>query len=1344
MKKIALIALASSALVLGGVSQMKFAKVTNEERDAKIIVKMKDNVETTSQKVLMAQQNNLLNQISTTITSNYKVTSRYTNIFNGFVLEVPAAYVSQIRALNRVDMVNYNGEIDGPSANDGAVYDVELPLGEDTKTASAMTMEKPEGTNDGAGTFIAILDVAFYIQNQENGEVVYHEVFSPLDDEDAIITQESLKAKIDAAGASFHGKYDATHSTYLNSKVPFYFDYAGDNKGTCEPDYDVYAEGQDHGTHVASIAGGNAGAGKYQGIAPRSQMALMKVFNTWTEGQSYKSGGQHEAILNALEDCLILGVDTINMSLGSNLDDFSDNEILQQTIKHLEENGQFVNVAAGNAGKEQWSGTGYKYWSTNMVETNIISSYANNMSAMTVASTRADFQFYGEALSVDGHNVQYEDEVTNYKTTDKTVTYDPQRYLTDLVTDYGTKEFEFVYFPGTGNEEEYTGVNVTGKIAVVNRGDTTFREKVESATTHGAIALIVVNNTEDATIDIRMSFGDDDFTPAIPVAFVTKANQTYFADATTNKCEFLINVDLENPYTRTISDYSSDGMKYDLSIKPEISAPGENIKGAVLGGTDKYESMSGTSMATPNMTGATALMIGEHLGDANYRKTINARLMSTAVPMTDLTLAKNFTSVRRQGAGLINLDSAINSQIYLNGLNANGQVSGKAKIELFNNDDIKQGKLKLSFAAVNEGDTAVTYTATTYVLAPAVDEYSEEVYPQFAGVKFQTTDEQLVETFTDTITVPANATTTINLPEHAVAAEKLAALSEVFEDGCILEGYVILTAEDNYQLSIPFLGYYGDLDAVSPVEPFAFERNSGDVYTSDLLNYLITENIKTIGDVDYTYADFTSQIVTGYWANTGSISVSKVIGNTSALGRMTDGNGNRVNQLGMNPLTGEFDAGGLYVGNNGFSNTMIIQQYVTRSVRDNVLTLKNKATGEVVLTDHMFDALYGSQYDATTQTTTYPLYKSHFNDSMIDNGYFASRAYTIIPLYSKEGNTITNYPDGEYEMTFSYDMMAGGTYTVTYDLTINSELPILKSVERVGENYRLHYTDTTLAVLKVNSTSYTPIKDDNGVYIDIPMSSYADSDKVILESQNLAFAKSNFMTHLNDELQVMLYNKMITSAYDFTYSIEKTSDNDQKMTVDITKNGKSGTTSGNIVFRMLVPEGLDVETLKVFTVAANGKEKEITYTVDGDFIQFESAIRILHFTSDTLPTMTGITVSGPTKTSYKVGETLDLTGLAVTLNYSSGKTVALTSDQYRVSTVDMSSEGTKTVTVTYESFTATFSITVVKEGGDTPVDPDKPSSGGGCGGSIIASSVIISTISLLGFGLMFFRKKEDK
>lgn len=81
-----------------------------------------------------------------------------------------------------------------------------------------------------------------------------------------------------------------------------------------------------------------------------------------------------------------------------------------------------------------------------------------------------------------------------------------------------------------------------------------------------------------------------------------------------------------------------------------------------------------------------------------------------------------------------------------------------------------------------------------------------------------------------------------------------------------------------------------------------------------------------------------------------------------------------------------------------------------------------------------------------------------------------------------------------------------------------------------------------------------------------------------------------------------------------------------------------------------------------------------------------------------------ITITAPTKTEYEVGEELDLTGLTVTGYNRLGQEVPVTGG-YTVSAVDMTTAGTKTVTVTYYGCTASFEITV-KEAPTEPAEPE--------------------------------------
>ncbi len=94
----------------------------------------------------------------------------------------------------------------------------------------------------------------------------------------------------------------------------------------------------------------------------------------------------------------------------------------------------------------------------------------------------------------------------------------------------------------------------------------------------------------------------------------------------------------------TLAYFSSRGPTIDMRIKPDILAPGEYITSSVPGG--QYQSWSGTSMATPLVTGAIALLRQAYGNDVPPRL-LKEKLMFTA---KDLGL-----NVYEQGAGRLNL-----------------------------------------------------------------------------------------------------------------------------------------------------------------------------------------------------------------------------------------------------------------------------------------------------------------------------------------------------------------------------------------------------------------------------------------------------------------------------------------------------------------------------------------------------------------------------------------------------------------------------------------------------------------------------------------------------------------
>ncbi len=69
-------------------------------------------------------------------------------------------------------------------------------------------------------------------------------------------------------------------------------------------------------------------------------------------------------------------------------------------------------------------------------------------------------------------------------------------------------------------------------------------------------------------------------------------------------------------------------------------------------------------------------------------------------------------------------------------------------------------------------------------------------------------------------------------------------------------------------------------------------------------------------------------------------------------------------------------------------------------------------------------------------------------------------------------------------------------------------------------------------------------------------------------------------------------------------------------------------------------------------------------------------------------------VTPPAKTTYFVGEALDLTGLSVSAQYDDGETVLLQPSEYSLTAFDPAAAGQQTMTVSYQGVSASFTLTV--------------------------------------------------
>ena len=611
-----------------------------------------------------------------------------------------------------------------------------------------------------------------------------HSAFQRLPDCQPTLDADRVEELFPLLEASKLDEYARWESTYHSAKVPYTFDYA-------DKDPDVYPI-NDHGTHVAGIIAGKDDT--ITGVAIDAQLVIMKVFG------NKDAGAETEDILAGLADSVMLGVDVINMSLGSScgFSRAADDEGVNEIYDSVREAGINLIVAASNSSS---SAKGSTRGDTNLAsnpDSATIGSPATYPSSMSVASV----------TGAKTHYVYANGELPVYLTKAKNSNGDEIEFYEKMLDGKKSAVLDYVLISGTGNDSDYSRVDVTGKIAVIKRGVETFELKVDIAKNHGAIGAIIYNNVSG---NIMMTIGIS----TLPACSISMDAGKYFEEHPTGKLIF----DSENLAGPFMSDFSSWGPNSDLELSPDVTSYGGDINSAVRGG---YDILSGTSMACPNFAGSAALVresVKAKYPELTAKETmvfVNRLLMSTASILRNE--AGNPYSPRKQGAGLADAERAIKTPAYI-------VVDGNDKSKLSLGDDPnKTGEYKLVFHVVNLSGTVQSYAMSVITMTESISSdgktVGEQAYMLSPDVTYSVENGNLngnmltVSGYGD-----ATVTATVKLSE---ADRKY--LDEKFRNGMYVEGFLTLDAQDcDTDLTIPYLGFYGDWTAAPMLDVTEFE-----------------------------------------------------------------------------------------------------------------------------------------------------------------------------------------------------------------------------------------------------------------------------------------------------------------------------------------------------------------------------------------------------------------------------------------------------------------------------------------------------------------------------------------
>ena len=627
---------------------------------------------------------------------------------------------------------------------------------------------------------------------------------------------------------------------YYSAKIPFQFDYGDRDKDGMPGD-----KGS-HGTHVASTAAGNTGVNEAaMGVASQAQIINMNVFKS-TGGASYAD------ILAALEDCILLGVDVANLSLGSDcgyIDYDSEDAFTKSLLDVFErtgESGVSLAVAAGNAYNAAYGDAfGGKALASNP-DYGLVSEPSTYGESLSVAAV-SNGMVKGPYVTVGGKNLAYQDSAT--------ISEDENAKPFRSLSARGS--IEYVVVPNYGAEEDYAGLDLTGKIALVQRGGGMYYEQKErNAANAGAIGMLVYNNVPGM---LYMSITDW----KIPCAFISQAAGEYMKQQETKTLSVASADALVESPTYGMADFSSWGATPELTLKPEITAPGAGIYAAVPGG---YESMDGTSMASPHAAGGMAIVQqalkarDNSMTGAQRKHMTDTLLMSTAHVIYDDNGVPY--SPRKQGAGLMSINDAVNTRGYLS-------VEGmeRPKLEL-KDDPAMKGVYTMNFTVHNTGSDTLYYDVTPIVLTDTT-----EAYVNGSGQEFSTisgSSRLLPHTFTtncenNRVAVAPGKTADVTVTV-TVTDEGRAMLAQ-FPNGSYVEGFVTLTQvaadgsalTDPIDLGLPFLAFYGDwtkapiMDSTDYWETLDGSASQAQAYMNTAFSSSSENTVDTyLGDNNYT------------------------------------------------------------------------------------------------------------------------------------------------------------------------------------------------------------------------------------------------------------------------------------------------------------------------------------------------------------------------------------------------------------------------------------------------------------------------------------------------------------
>jgi subtilisin family serine protease len=419
-----------------------------------------------------------------------------------------------------------------------------------------------------------------------------------------------------------------------------------------------------HGTHVAGTVACNAGTVAtvqsvdvtLSGVAPRAYLMNYRVFYPSSSPEDFQNGNAYVAeLVQAIDDAVADGADVISNSWGSSYQNtLAWPDPMVQASEAAVDAGVVMVYAQGNSGPAEATGNS----PANSPDVIAVGASTKNVTIVPgIIDVTAPAPVPANLTALEVGPAQFGAQIDD--------TLGPAPYIPAQVASGGS----------TLGCNPFPAGSLTGAIAVIERGVCEFSTKVLNAQNAGAVAALVYNSAANG--DNLQAMGPGVAAPqvTIPSWFMRRSEGLamvayHSANPGQTAAQFTFAPQTTSNIGDVMAGFSSRGPTQDKTLKPDVVAPGVDVvsSGYAVGDFPApfvgFGPQSGTSMATPHVAGAAALLLDLHPDWTPDQ--VKSALMTTASKDVFLDTAQAVPAgVLDRGSGRIDLAAAANPGLTL-------------------------------------------------------------------------------------------------------------------------------------------------------------------------------------------------------------------------------------------------------------------------------------------------------------------------------------------------------------------------------------------------------------------------------------------------------------------------------------------------------------------------------------------------------------------------------------------------------------------------------------------------------------------------------------------------------